>query len=130
MRGVARAAEVDPRLVHHYFESKEDLFVSALGFPARPAEIVAVVMSGPVAELGERLVRTVLQIWSSEEGRTGCWPSSAGHWPARRRPGCCASSSLASCWPGSPPRCRWTAVNYAPRWRRPNWSDWPWSGWW
>src|SRR4051812_39458793 len=28
LRGVARAAGVDARLVHHYFEGKEDLFVA------------------------------------------------------------------------------------------------------
>ncbi len=69
MRGVARAAGVDARLVHHYFDGKEDLFVSALGFPARPQDIVAAVMTGPRADIGERLARTVFAIWDSPEGR-------------------------------------------------------------
>ena len=69
MRGVARAAGVDARLVHHYFDGKEDLFVSALGFPARPQDILAVVLAGPVEEVGERLARTVFAIWDSAEGR-------------------------------------------------------------
>jgi AcrR family transcriptional regulator len=69
MRGVARAAGVDARLVHHYFDSKEELFVAALGFPARPGELVAVVMDGPRDRLGERLARTVIGIWDSPEGR-------------------------------------------------------------
>jgi AcrR family transcriptional regulator len=69
IRGVARAAGVDARLVHHYFDSKEDLFVSALGFPARPQDILAVVLAGPVEEIGERLARTVFAIWDSAEGR-------------------------------------------------------------
>jgi AcrR family transcriptional regulator len=69
LRGIARAAGVDARLVHHYFDGKEDIFVSALGFPARPQEIVAAVMAGPFEELGERLVRTILGIWSLPEGR-------------------------------------------------------------
>jgi AcrR family transcriptional regulator len=69
MRGIARAAGVDARLVHHYFDGKEDVFVSALGFPARPQDIVEAVMTGPLDRLGERLARTVLAIWDSPEGR-------------------------------------------------------------
>jgi AcrR family transcriptional regulator len=69
MRGVARAAGVDPRLVHHYFDGKEDLFVAALGFPARPGELLAVVMDGPPELIGVRLARTVIGIWDSAEGR-------------------------------------------------------------
>jgi AcrR family transcriptional regulator len=69
MRGIARAAGVDARLVHHYFDGKEDLFVAALGFPARPQEIVAAVLDGPIDGLGERLVRTLLSVWESPGGR-------------------------------------------------------------
>jgi AcrR family transcriptional regulator len=69
MRGVARAAGVDARLVHHYFDGKEELFVSALGFPARPQDMVAAVLAGPVEQVGERLARTVLAIWDSPAGR-------------------------------------------------------------
>jgi len=69
MRGIARAAGVDARLVHHYFDGKEDVFVSAVGFPARPQDLVEVVMAGPPAELGERLARAVIAIWDSPEGR-------------------------------------------------------------
>jgi AcrR family transcriptional regulator len=69
LRGIARAAGVDPRLVHHYFDGKEDIFVSALNFPARPAELVALVMSGPRATLGERLVGVFIGVWDSADGR-------------------------------------------------------------
>jgi AcrR family transcriptional regulator len=69
IRGIARAAGVDARLVHHYFDGKEDIFVTALGFPARPQDLVASVMSGPMDQIGERLARTVLTIWDSPEGR-------------------------------------------------------------
>jgi AcrR family transcriptional regulator len=69
IRGIARAAGVDARLVHHYFDSKEEVFVSALDFPARPQDIVAAVMRGPAEELGQRLARTVLAIWDSDGGR-------------------------------------------------------------
>jgi AcrR family transcriptional regulator len=69
MRGIARAAGVDARLVHHYFDGKEELFVSALGFPARPGDILAAVMNGPVDEVGLRLARAVFAVWDSPEGR-------------------------------------------------------------
>jgi AcrR family transcriptional regulator len=69
MRGVARAAGVDARLVHHYFDGKEDLFVTALGFPARPGDLMAMVLAGPVEQIGERLARVVLGIWDSPLGR-------------------------------------------------------------
>jgi AcrR family transcriptional regulator len=69
IRGIARSAGVDARLVHHYFDGKEDLFVTALGFPARPQDLVASVMNGPMDQIGERLARTVLGLWDSTEGR-------------------------------------------------------------
>lgn len=71
LRQVARSAGVDARLVHHYFEGKEELFVSALNFPARPQEVVARILDGPRAELGERLARTFLGVWDSPGGREG-----------------------------------------------------------
>lgn len=69
MRGIARAAEVDPRLVHHYFESKEDLFVAALDLPARPQDIVPLLLGPGPDGVGERLVRFFFTIWDSPAGR-------------------------------------------------------------
>jgi len=71
LRGIARAAGVDARLVHHYFDGgKEEIFVAALDFPVRPQDIVtAVVAAGPDG-VGERLVRTFLGLWDHPEGRT------------------------------------------------------------
>lgn len=63
LRGIARAAGVDPRLVHHYFSGKEEVFVAALDFPARPHDIVAAVLGPGPDGVGERLIRTVLRIW-------------------------------------------------------------------
>jgi AcrR family transcriptional regulator len=70
MRGIAREAGVDARLVHHYFEGgKEEIFVAALDFPVRPQDIVdAILLPGPDG-VGERLVRMFLGIWDSPEGR-------------------------------------------------------------
>jgi AcrR family transcriptional regulator len=70
LRGIARAAGVDPRLVHHYFEGgKEEIFVAALDFPARPQDFVAVILAGGPESVGERVVRFFLAVADSPEGR-------------------------------------------------------------
>ena len=69
MRGIARVAGVDPRLVHHYFEGKEDLFIAAFEFPARPADVVQAVFAPGLDGIGERLVRFFLTVWDSDAGR-------------------------------------------------------------
>ena len=70
IRGIARAAGVDARLVHHYFADKDDVFVSALDFPARPQDLLSVVLTGPRDRLGERLALVVLNLWDSPNGRS------------------------------------------------------------
>lgn len=69
IRGIARRAGVDARLVHHYFDGKEEIFVTALGFPARPQQVIELVLTGPREQLGERLARTLLGVWESPSGR-------------------------------------------------------------
>ena len=63
VRDIAVAAGVDPALVHHYFGTKQELFLSVLGAPVDPAEMVPAVTRGGLAELPERLVRTFLSVW-------------------------------------------------------------------
>lgn len=63
IRAIARRAEVDPALVHHFYGTKEELFVTAVEFPVDPALIVPQIIAGPRAEIGERLVRTFLGVW-------------------------------------------------------------------
>jgi AcrR family transcriptional regulator len=69
VRGVARRAEVDPALVHHYFGGKAKLFAAVLDIPADPAALVGAIVHGPREQVGEGLVRTFLALWDSEEGR-------------------------------------------------------------
>jgi AcrR family transcriptional regulator len=69
IRGIATAAGVDPALVHHYFGTKESVFVAALEFPFDPGAVIPALLAGPREELGERLVRTLLAIWSEAAGR-------------------------------------------------------------
>lgn len=63
IRAIARTAGVDPALVHHFFDSKERLFVTAMEFPIDPASFVPHVLEGPRSEIGERFVRMFLGLW-------------------------------------------------------------------
>ncbi len=69
VRAVGSAAGVDAALVHHYFGSKDDLFLAALELRVDPREALAPVAAGGVDGAGERLVRTFLGVWDDEEAR-------------------------------------------------------------
>jgi AcrR family transcriptional regulator len=67
---VAREAGVDAALVHHYFESKDELFVESMALPIDPREVAAhAVSGGPREELGRRIVTTFLGVWESPDGQ-------------------------------------------------------------
>ena len=69
VRSIAAAAGVDAALVHHYFGSKDDLFVAALEIPVDPRErLAAVVAEGPDGA-GERLLRVFLGVWDDPDLR-------------------------------------------------------------
>jgi AcrR family transcriptional regulator len=57
MRAIARAAGVNSALLHHYFGTKDQLFLAALDFPLQPRELLARVLGGERDGVGERLVR-------------------------------------------------------------------------
>ncbi|WP_431678953.1 TetR family transcriptional regulator [Kitasatospora sp. KL5] len=63
MRAIARAAGVDAALLHHYFGSKDKLFLAALEFPIDPRMVVDQVLAGDRAAVGERVARFVLALW-------------------------------------------------------------------
>jgi len=67
IRAVARAADVDPALVYHYFGSKEGLLDAATDPPAKWLESVAATWATPRADLGRQLVRNVLAAWTDDE---------------------------------------------------------------
>ncbi|MFI7543233.1 TetR family transcriptional regulator [Actinoplanes sp. NPDC049599] len=68
VRGIAAAAQVDPALIHHYFGTKEKLFLAAMNSPIDPAELIPRAMAGPREQAGERLVALVLSVWDSPAG--------------------------------------------------------------
>jgi AcrR family transcriptional regulator len=71
IRYIATSAGVDPALVHHYFGTKDQLFLAAMQIPIDPGKIIPHVAAGGIDGLGERLVRTFLGIWDSPVGSAG-----------------------------------------------------------
>lgn len=70
IRDIAARAEVDPALVHHYFGSKQRLFVAAMELPRQLPALVPRILEGPREELGERLARSVLELWEAPANRS------------------------------------------------------------
>lgn len=69
LRGVARAAGVDPRLVHHYFDGKSGLFVEVMHLPVDPSVVVEQMLSAPAEEMGETVVRAFLTFWEQPDAQ-------------------------------------------------------------
>jgi AcrR family transcriptional regulator len=63
IRGVADLAGVDPALVHHYFGTKQGLFVAAVQLPVNPVEQLTAVLAEDPGQAGERMVEVFLSIW-------------------------------------------------------------------
>jgi AcrR family transcriptional regulator len=63
IRQIATGAGVDPALVHHYFGTKEELFVETVRPPINPAEVIPKVIAGGVDGMAERLLETFLSVW-------------------------------------------------------------------
>ena len=63
IRTIATAAGVDPALVHHYFGSKDQLFLAAIEAPADPADLLPEVLTAGPDELGFAVVRLLLKVW-------------------------------------------------------------------
>jgi AcrR family transcriptional regulator len=60
MRAIARSAGVNSALLHHYFGTKDQLFLAALDFPINPRDLAAQILGGEREQVGERLVRFAL----------------------------------------------------------------------
>ena len=69
LRGIARVAGVDARLVHHYFSGKEEIFVAAMELPVRPSQVFPAALGGGADGIGERVARLFFEAWESPQGR-------------------------------------------------------------
>ena len=62
LRSVAAAADVDPRLVLHYFGSKRGLFHEAVELPVDPAVVAERALRGGTGSVGERVAALALSV--------------------------------------------------------------------
>ncbi len=69
IRDIAARAGVDPALVHHFYGSKQQLFMAAMELPFDFPTMVGRVLDGPESRLGERLAREILGVWEAPETR-------------------------------------------------------------
>ncbi|WP_405614072.1 TetR family transcriptional regulator [Streptomyces sp. NBC_01511] len=69
VRGIAKAAGVDPALVHHYFGTKDEVFDAAIELSFEPALAVPALLSGGKEVIGERLARYFISVWENPVSR-------------------------------------------------------------
>lgn len=62
VRAIAADAGVDPALVHHFFGTKEQLFVAIMDLPMDPATLIPRLLEPGLDGLGERLARHFLTL--------------------------------------------------------------------
>ena len=67
IRGIAATAGVDGALVHHYFGTKDDLFLAAMELPVDPRQIIGPAVAEGVDGAGERLLHAFLTLWDDPE---------------------------------------------------------------
>jgi AcrR family transcriptional regulator len=68
VRAIASGAGVDAALVHHYFGTKQQLFVAAIQVPIDPMQVLIPLRDTPVEHLGLTLPSVLLPLWDSELG--------------------------------------------------------------
>ncbi|MFC8079604.1 TetR family transcriptional regulator [Streptomyces sp. NPDC057307] len=69
VRGIAKAAGVDPALVHHYFGTKDEVFGAAIEVSFEPALVVPALLTGGTDGIGERLARYFISVWEDPVSR-------------------------------------------------------------
>lgn len=65
LRQIAREASVDPAMVHHFFNGKDELFALSVALPADPAQVLEGVDQYEPQHRAEAIVRAVLRLWES-----------------------------------------------------------------
>jgi AcrR family transcriptional regulator len=70
IRQIAAAAHVDQALVHHYFTTKERLFLAVLHSAVDPHRLLSQLFAGDAEELGGQIVDRCLALWEGGAGLT------------------------------------------------------------
>lgn len=66
LRSIARDADVDPALVHHYFEGKPAVFAASLmTAEANPTHRLALIAQVPHQEVGHTIVKVFVELWDN-----------------------------------------------------------------
>lgn len=63
VRSIAEAAGVDSALVHHYFGTKQQLYLAALAIPVDPEFVRAPLREAPLDAAARTLLRALLTMW-------------------------------------------------------------------
>ena len=69
LRGIAADAGVDVALISHFFGSKQRLFVTVMGIPFSPREVLPEIVGAGIDGAGERLARFILSLLEDPDGR-------------------------------------------------------------
>ncbi|MGC9669792.1 TetR family transcriptional regulator [Planosporangium sp. 12N6] len=86
IRTIATGAGVDPALVHHYFGTKDKLFLASMHVPFDPDDLVPELLAAPRDQTGDRVVHLVLRLWDSASGASALAllrSSMTNEWTAR-----------------------------------------------
>jgi AcrR family transcriptional regulator len=67
LRGIAAEAGVDQKLIVHFFGSKQQLFVAAVGLPFNPGEVLPAILAGDPDSIGERLAALLVDVLEQPE---------------------------------------------------------------
>jgi len=67
IRGIAAEAGVNPALVHHFFGTKDQVFIAALNIPINPLALAETILDGPREEIGVRIVRLFVGFWNDPD---------------------------------------------------------------
>jgi AcrR family transcriptional regulator len=69
MRAIADDAGVDPRLITHFFGSKQQLFASVVELPFDPQAVFPMLLGGGGDQVGRRLAEFVLGVLENPQSR-------------------------------------------------------------
>ncbi|MGH7903283.1 MAG: TetR family transcriptional regulator [Candidatus Dormibacteraceae bacterium] len=67
LRRIAAEARVDQKLIAHFFESKQQLFVAAIGLPFNPAEMLPSIVASDPASRRDRIAGLLAEILQHPE---------------------------------------------------------------